>query len=77
MYRALRRFHTNRIIKNRLKLLKQIEPVRSSYFDKMLKESGRLRKRHPFDCGKTRCYLCHSEKQVYNKRRRREFRCIN
>lgn len=33
---------------------------------------GRFRKRHPFDCGVSRCYLCHGEKlrSVPSHRRR-------
>lgn len=26
-------------------------------------EPGRFRKRHPLDCGRTQCGLCHSEKR--------------
>jgi hypothetical protein len=30
-------------------------------------EPGRFRKRHPLDCGRARCGLCHSEK-LYGRR---------
>lgn len=29
---------------------------------------GFFRKRHPYDCGKTRCYWCHPEKLLVTKR---------
>lgn len=29
--------------------------------------SGRFRKRHPLDCGRSRCKLCHSEK-IFKRR---------
>ncbi len=35
-------------------------------------QKGRFRKRRAFDCGKTRCQLCHGEKYPRRERTRRE-----
>lgn len=32
-------------------------------------ELGRWRKRHPYDCGRTRCGTCHGDKAYGRKRR--------
>lgn len=34
------------------------------------KASNRLAKKHPLDCGKSRCQLCHSDKVINRKERR-------
>jgi len=72
--RCLRRFHTNRIINNRLKFLKTFDP---KYYSTFTERKNKFSKRHPFDCGKSKCLLCHSEKILYSKQRRRRFRNEN
>ena len=69
--RALRRSHADRVLHNRLKLSRELFTGR--YAIEWNKPS-RFRDRHPLDCGKTRCMLCHGEKLLFKKARRREFR---
>ena len=69
--RALRRFQTRRIIQKRLKLLANLAP---SYFLTVSKKPGKLKKKHPFDCGKSNCYVCHAVKLLESKKRRRLFK---
>ena len=52
--------HTSRVIRNRIRFLK--ERHYSSDEFKPLEQPHRMSKKHPFDCGKTRCFVCHSEK---------------
>ena len=52
----MRRWHQERhIAEHRQKLAKQYHPLRSN-------QLGRYRKRHPLDCGHSRCRLCHFDK---------------
>ena len=60
MDRGLRRQRTARIINKRLKLVKQF--FISTEYDRILMESNRLSKKHPMDCGHSRCTTCHCEK---------------
>jgi hypothetical protein len=39
-----------------------------TFYQKMLEEPGRLRKKHPYDCGKADCLCCHAEK-VFGKKK--------
>ena len=71
--RRKRFHHKKRVINNRLKLVKAIEsfiPDRTSrsYFQTMNNQSNRLNKKHPYDCGKAKCYICHSEKLLKKKK---------
>ncbi len=65
--------NNKRIIKNRLKFLREMEsfiPDRTgkTYFQSMSDQPNRLNKKHPYDCGNSKCYLCHSEKLFGNKK---------
>lgn len=73
--RAYRRDQNQRVITKRLKLLKKYdnnEPDSSgkTYYEHMAEEPGRLRKRHPYDCGNSKCMICHLEKILKLKRAR-------
>jgi hypothetical protein len=35
-------------------------------------QKGRFRKKHAFDCGKTRCLLCHGDKYPKREKKRQE-----
>ena len=72
--RCYRRSQTERIINNRLKFLKTFDP---KYYNTFTERKNKFSKRHPFDCGKSKCLVCHSEKLLYSKRRRRRFRNEN
>jgi hypothetical protein len=63
-----RRQQEQRIITKRLKLVANID---SQYYEKIKKEPHRLVTQHPYDCGNTKCKLCHSEK-YYNKGKKRQ-----
>lgn len=77
--RAYRRQQNDRVIKSRLKLVKERDDKHKdvtgkTYYEHVAEEPGRLRKKHPYDCGKTQCQLCHSEKlfgkaKISDKRR--------
>jgi len=54
MGRALRIHHAQRVIRNRIKLLKILNISYSN--------PGLYRKIKPLDCGQSKCDLCHSEK---------------
>lgn len=66
--RALRRHNNERIINNRIKLARQFE----SFVNNVPR--GKFRKRAPFDCGKTRCFICHSEKLLKKNNKFKGFR---
>jgi hypothetical protein len=55
--RAYVREQRKRVIKNRKKL------VRDSKLPDGNRVDGEYAKRHPFDCGKTDCMLCHGHKK--------------
>lgn len=66
--RALRRHNNARVIKNRVSLVKQdlsnykVDSRGTSFVGQLKKAPGRVRKKHPFDCGNPKCGLCHSSK---------------
>jgi len=60
MDRGIRRLRTTRIINKRLKLVKQF--FVSTEHDRISQEPNRLSKKHPMDCGHSRCTTCHYEK---------------
>jgi hypothetical protein len=64
--REKRRITDKKIIKKRIKLLKVI-PGNELFLKNVEKEPGRLRDRHPFDCGNPKCQLCHSYKIFGNR----------
>jgi hypothetical protein len=61
--REVRRIQNTKIIKKRLKLVKMVAP---EMLEKLKEEPGRLRKKHPLDCGHPKCINCHYDK-VLNK----------
>jgi len=63
--RAVRRSVNDKVIKKRLKLLKLNNDIN---YQKIKKEPNRLVKKHPYDCGKAKCYLCHTNKLLKNKK---------
>lgn len=67
MDRALRRHNNERIMQNRFKLAKHIGYIEDYPI-------GKMRKRHPFDCGKSKCFICHSEKILYKNNKFKGFR---
>jgi hypothetical protein len=65
--RGVRRTLNQKVIQKRLKLLKQNDNTHpditgKTYYEKMAEEPGRLRKKHPYDCGTPDCLCCHLEK---------------
>lgn len=52
------RFHRDRIINNRLKLVRKDKHLEAY----IRGEYNRLNKRHPYDCGHTDCFCCHCHK---------------
>ena len=62
--RALRRHQAKRVIKKRLKVIKNIAPD----FKEVIEQPHRMAKKHPFDCGNPKCFLCHSDKLLKNKK---------
>jgi len=63
MYRTrdYHRYKTQCVIRKRLRLLKQIDP---NYYKSVKDKPNRFSKRHPFDCGRTKCCVCHFEKAI-------------
>lgn len=62
--------HTERIIENRLRFLRDMGS--DGLYRKYLEERHRLAKRHPWDCGHSRCWICHFEKLAGMKRKKYE-----
>ena len=66
--KAYRLAQEQRIIKKRLKLIKATEspnlvyPDGKTQYAHALVEANKLNKRHPFDCGKSDCMMCHGHK---------------
>lgn len=58
--RGRRRRNTERVIRNRLRFLKSFGP--DAWYDLNVREPHRLAKKHPWDCGRTQCHICHYEK---------------
>lgn len=58
-----RRRRTDRIVARRVKTAR--------HFD-IPWPKGRFRQRKPFDCGHTRCFLCHSEKVARIEKRKHQ-----
>jgi len=56
--RAWHRQQRKRIIHNRLRLLRDLKDERAESL-----KGGYLVKRHPYDCGRTRCGVCHPHKK--------------
>jgi len=76
--RAIRIHHNERVMKNRLKLLKNSSVSNrhpdvngKTYYDIVAEKPHALVKKHPFDCGNPKCMICHSEK-VLGKRKASE-----
>ena len=61
--RSWRRSQDKRVIDNRLNELKSLDP---KYAEKMKKSPNKLSKKHPLDCGKSGCKLCHPNKNYHN-----------
>ena len=72
--RRIRRVINKKIIKKRLKLIKNIPSCNhpdykgETFVQKMVKEPGRLRDKPPLDCGTPKCLLCHSDK-IFKKKK--------
>lgn len=56
--RAERRANNKRIIENRLKELKQINP---EFYEHIKDNPNLVNKKHPLDCGKANCQICHTD----------------
>jgi len=65
--RGRRRRITEAKIKTRLRFLHSMG--RDDWYYQMFNEPHRLAKRNPWDCGRSRCWSCHSEKLGKEKRR--------
>jgi hypothetical protein len=60
MDRAERRHRNQKIARKRLPYLKQI--YKHKLLDIPASKIGRCVNHHPYDCGHTQCYACHSDK---------------
>jgi hypothetical protein len=58
--KAWRRDKDKNIIRKRKKLLKHVDKDRVKYFED---KENKLVVKHPLDCGKTDCGLCHGHKK--------------
>lgn len=73
--RAIRRDIDKKVIKKRLKFLKlhddgKPDSAGTTYYEKIKATPHRLAKKHPYDCGKAKCYFCHADKILKNKKAR-------
>lgn len=59
--RGFRREQRERVIRNRRKLVKETDKSLSAFREEKA-EYNRYNKRHPYDCGKTDCGVCHPHK---------------
>jgi hypothetical protein len=83
--KAERLERTKRIIQKRLDFLKKHDDGRpdssgTTYYEKMLKEPGRLRDKHPYDCGRAKCMCCHGDKILDKKKpsdKRKEIKWVH
>lgn len=60
--RGFRRQQRERVINNRKRLMRDTD-LQHKHED----QSNRYNKRHPYDCGKSGCLVCHSEKAFHEK----------
>lgn len=51
---------TEAVIARRLRFLKGFGP--DAWYELNASQPHRLAKKHPWDCGKTQCHICHYEK---------------
>ena len=58
--RAIRRHEVKRVIKKRLKVIKQVSPN----YKEVIDQPHRMAKKHPLDCGNPKCGVCHRHKLV-------------
>ena len=58
--RSFRRHKGSCIIAKRLKFLKRVGS--KEWVEQVQKQKHRLSKRHPMDCGQSKCRVCHYEK---------------
>lgn len=58
--RAVRRQQVKRVIKKRLKVIKQVSPD----YKEVIEQPHRMAKKHPLDCGNPMCGLCHMHKRT-------------
>ena len=56
--RAIRRNNNKRIIKKRIKIIKILSPD----YKKVIEQPHRMAKKHPLDCGNSKCAMCHMDK---------------
>jgi len=58
--RAERRQQVKRVIKKRLKVIKQVSPD----YKEVIEQPHRMAKKHPLDCGNPKCGMCHMHKRT-------------
>ena len=69
---GFRREQRERVIKNRVRFVKDVEEKNSKYSRKASDlVQGKLVKRHPADCGRADCQCCHLEKISKKSKRKR------
>ncbi|KKN81595.1 hypothetical protein LCGC14_0318640 [marine sediment metagenome] len=69
--RAWRRHQKERVIENRLRLVRDLSQD-DDWYEQLLEKRSRLSAHSPYDCGKTRCQICHFGKVFYRKGRHNE-----
>ena len=72
--RAFTLYQAQRHIERGLRQVRQTSAEWGDWYEMLLKKKTKLAKRSPYDCGKTRCRLCHYEKVWYRKARETERR---
>lgn len=80
--KAYRLAQEERIIKKRLKLVKatdspHVYPDGKTHYEHVAEAANALNKRHPFDCGKADCMMCHGHKihpKMGSKKRREKYK---
>lgn len=65
--RAIRRAQEEKIIKKRLKLVKAVggktkDITGKTWYDNVVETPHTLASKHPLDCGKADCLMCHGPK---------------
>jgi hypothetical protein len=69
MDRSERMRRTQNKITQRFKLIRRMFPINENW-NPMI-DPGRSRKKHPLDCGKAKCKVCHRYKRTKRKRDKR------
>jgi hypothetical protein len=62
MGKSERLYRTSKIVRKRIPFLEKMYNQPFPVGDIPEKRIGQCRDRHPYDCGRTKCYACHCDK---------------